>query len=140
MAPSGAAGAAGAATAGTPRERRRLARERRTIAAMIRLYCRDHHAAAAGLCGSCAALDAYAGARLDHCVYGPAKPTCSNCPIHCYRRDMREAIREVMRWAGPRMLARHPVLAISHLLDGRRAAPGRPAPRHQTGSVSGAGG
>ncbi len=124
MARSGTAG-----TAGTLRERRRLARERRTIAAMIRLYCRDHHAAAPGLCGSCAALDAYAGARLDPCVYGPAKPTCANCPIHCYRRDMREAIREVMRWAGPRMLARHPVLAIAHLVAGRRRAPERPARR-----------
>jgi hypothetical protein len=104
----------------------RLWREQRTIAAMIALYCRGHHrerVGRRGLCAECAALDAYAAQRLDRCVFGPEKPTCFNCPIHCYKRDMREAIREVMRWAGPRMLRRHPVLAILHVLDGRRLPP-----------------
>lgn len=107
---------------GMLRARWRLRRERRTIAAMIAIYCRDHHSAG-GPCASCAALDAYAGERLDRCVYGLEKPTCVNCPIHCYKREKREAVREVMRYAGPRMLARHPFLAITHLLDGRRPAP-----------------
>jgi hypothetical protein len=102
----------------------RLKRERRTIAAMIAIYCRDHHRGR-GLCVACAALDAYAGERLDRCVYGLEKPTCVNCPIHCYKREKREAVREVMRYAGPRMLARHPILAITHLLDGRRPPPER---------------
>lgn len=108
-------------------DRWRLARERRTIHAMLAIYCRDHHGAA-GLCAACAALGAYADQRLDRCVYGPAKPTCVNCPIHCYKREMREAVREVMRYAGSRMMLRHPVLAIAHVLDGRRAAP-QPVPR-----------
>jgi len=100
----------------------RLRRERRTIAAMIAIYCRDHHHAG-GLCGACAGLEAYAFERIDRCVYGEEKPTCVNCPIHCYKREQREAVREVMRYAGPRMLRRHPVLAIMHLIDGRRPAP-----------------
>ena len=33
---------------------------------------------------------------------------------------MREEVREVMRHSGPRMLRRHPLLAVAHLLDGRR--------------------
>lgn len=109
-------------------QRRRLRRERRTIALMIARYCRDHHRGGdtGALCPDCAALDTYAGERLKRCVFGPAKPTCANCPIHCYKRDMREAIRQVMRYAGPRMLARHPLLAIAHLMDGRRPAPDRP--------------
>jgi hypothetical protein len=112
-----------------PRSRSRLARERRTVAAMIAIYCRHHHGGR-GLCAACAALDAYATQRLDRCVYGAAKPTCANCRIHCYRREMREAIRDVMAFAGPRMLARHPVLSVFHLLDGRRHAPhGRPRAR-----------
>ena len=102
--------------------RLRLRRERRTIAAMIAIYCRDHHHGR-DLCPSCAALNGYASERLDRCVYGPEKPTCVNCPIHCYKREKREAVREVMRYAGPRMLTRHPFLAITHLLDGRRPAP-----------------
>jgi hypothetical protein len=31
---------------------------------------------------------------------------------------MREKIKEVMRYAGPRLIYRHPILAIRHLLDG----------------------
>jgi hypothetical protein len=111
------------------REARRLARERRTINAMIAIYCRDHHQRR-GLCVACAGLAEYAGARLDRCPYGTAKPTCVNCPIHCYAQRMRDAVREVMRYAGPRMLRRHPVLAIAHLLDGRREAPPTPGTRH----------
>jgi hypothetical protein len=104
--------------------RSRLERERRTIAAMIRLFCRDHHHAA-GLCDACADLDAYASKRLDLCPYGPGKPTCVNCPVHCYQPRMRESIRDVMRYAGPRMLRRHPFLALAHLIDGRRPPPER---------------
>jgi hypothetical protein len=35
-------------------------------------------------------------------------------------------MRTVMRYAGPRMLWRHPLLAVAHLIDGRRPAPPRP--------------
>ena len=69
----------------------------------------------------------YATRRLDRCVFGDDKPTCANCAVHCYNAPMREAVRNVMRYAGPRMLLRHPVLAIAHLRDGRRPAP--PLPR-----------
>ena len=34
----------------------------------------------------------------------------------------RERAKEVMRFSGPRMLLRHPILAILHVLDGRREA------------------
>jgi len=88
---------------------------------MIAIYCRDHHHAHAP-CEQCAGLEAYALERIDKCVYGAEKPTCVNCPIHCYKRDRREAVREVMRYAGPRMLRRHPILALMHLIDGRRPA------------------
>lgn len=74
------------------------------------------------MCAECAALAGYARRRLERCVFGDAKPTCANCVVHCYRADMRERVREMMRWAGPRMLLRHPVLAIRHMIDGRRPA------------------
>ena len=78
------------------------------------------------LCAECAGLQDYARKRLASCTYGPGKPTCVNCPIHCYGRRQREAMRAVMRYAGPRMLWRHPLLAVAHLIDGRRPAPPRP--------------
>jgi len=107
---------------------RRLAREEKTIAAMIALYCRDHHAGDSaavasggdGLCPECAELLDYARLRLEKCRYGADKPTCANCETHCYKPAMRERVREVMRYSGPRMLKRHPVLAVAHLVDGRK--------------------
>ena len=99
----------------------RRARELKTIVAMLRMYCRAHgHQERAPLCASCNELLEYASRRLERCVFGDAKPTCTNCLVHCYSADQRERIRIVMRWAGPRMLFRHPVLGILHLIDGRR--------------------
>ena len=108
------------------REHRRLRRERKTVRAMVGLYCSNHHGTR-GLCGDCSELASYADRRLDLCPYGSDKPSCTNCPIHCYRPDPRVKMREIMRFSGPRMLVRHPWLAIMHLLDDRRAAPPRPS-------------
>jgi hypothetical protein len=130
----------------TRRPPRRLAREEKTIATMIGMYCRDHHGAAGrpgdaepgpsgdgpgrqgvsgGLCEECSALLEYARARLDHCPYGLDKPTCAKCTTHCYKPAMREQVRAVMRYAGPRMVKEHPLLAAAHLTDGRRKTPTR---------------
>ncbi|NPV05926.1 MAG: nitrous oxide-stimulated promoter family protein [Syntrophaceae bacterium] len=109
----------------------RIAREIKTLGAMIRIYCRGRHGSTGELCSQCAELRAYAERRLGKCPFGAGKPTCANCPIHCYRVDMREQVREVMRYAGPRMIWRHPVLAALHLVDGRREAP--PLPARRTG-------
>lgn len=107
---------------------RRRARELETIEAMIRLYCRGHrHPREGRSCAECAALLDYATRRLRRCVFGDAKPTCANCLVHCYTVDMRERVRTVMRWAGPRMLYRHPLLAVRHMLDGKRPALQLPA-------------
>jgi Nitrous oxide-stimulated promoter len=107
----------------------RLARELKTIRAMARIFCRKHHGRASdGLCVDCEALLDYATRRLDRCVFGDDKPTCVNCTIHCYSEAMREDVRAVMRYAGPQMVWRHPVLAIAHLRDGRRPAPALPTP------------
>ena len=102
---------------------KRLARERKTIEAMIRCYCRDQHNAASGLCAECQQLFDYAGMRLERCRFGTEKPTCANCPVHCYQRARREQVKVVMRYAGPRMLWRHPILSLYHWLDGFRQAP-----------------
>jgi len=100
-----------------------LVREFRTISKMVGIYCRDHHGGTArALCGDCRGFLDYAERRLDKCPYGDDKPTCANCPIHCYKPVQRELAREIMRYAGPRMMLRHPLLAISHLIDGRRKA------------------
>jgi len=120
----------------------RRARELKTIAAMVRMYCHGHgHGRAydAQLCAECGVLLEYATRRLERCVFGDAKPTCANCTVHCYNAGMRERVRVVMRWAGPRMLLRHPILGILHQLDGRRPAPRlppKPVPRRAESSTA----
>ena len=93
----------------------RIARgEKKTIEAMVRVFCAGHHGAR--LCPECAALLAYAQSRLDRCPFGEGKPTCADCAVHCYKPAMRARVRDVMRFAGPRMLWRHPWLALGHAI------------------------
>ena len=99
-----------------------LEREFLTMTRMVGIYCNDHHGRGTELCEDCARFLDYAEVRLDKCPYGEDKPTCSNCPIHCYKPEQRELARQIMRYAGPRMLLKHPILTISHYLDGRRRA------------------
>ena len=101
----------------------RIERESKTVAAMIHLYCRLHHSTKKTLCPECAELLAYTQERLDKCPFQEGKTTCARCPIHCYRPAMRERIRTVMRFAGPRMLFRHPILTLWHFIDLLRKEP-----------------
>jgi hypothetical protein len=97
----------------------RLQREYKTVAAMISIFCKSHHKLH-DICGDCRELRDYALERLEKCPFGDDKPTCAKCPVHCYKPIMREKIREVMRYAGPRMIYRHPIMAIRHLFDRKR--------------------
>jgi len=104
-------------------EKNRLDRELLTISKMVDIYCGSHHdGASEALCASCQEFMDYAELRLHKCPYGEDKPTCANCPIHCYKPGRRAQARAIMQYAGPRMLLRHPLLAIAHKLDGRRKA------------------
>lgn len=100
----------------------RRMRELKTIEIMVRMYCQHHHRGAP-LCVECAELFDYAQRRLQRCVFGDAKPNCAKCVVHCYNAAMRENIRVVMRWGGPRMLLRHPILGIRHLIADHRPVP-----------------
>jgi hypothetical protein len=108
---------------------RRIGRELKTVRVMIGLYCRDRHGGGAELCGECRALWEYARGRVERCPFRADKPTCLNCAVHCFEAARREKIRVVMRYAGPRMLRRHPVLAILHLLDGKRRPKSKTRPK-----------
>jgi hypothetical protein len=103
-----------------------ITREQRTIDYMVQIYCHGKHGTAGEICADCVALHSYAMDRLERCVFGTDKPTCRRCPVHCYKPAMREAIRGVMVYAGPRMLRSHPILAIRHLLEDRKPARDRP--------------
>lgn len=88
--------------------------EKLIVRDMITLYCRNvHHSKE--LCDECRALADYAEERSDHCPYMAEKSFCSQCKTHCYKPMMREKIRQVMRYAGPRMIFHHPIAALRHL-------------------------
>lgn len=93
---------------------RKLQHERRIVADMIALYCRKKHSTRE-LCDDCRALTEYADCRTLACPKMAEKTFCSQCKSHCYRQDMRERIREVMRFAGPRIIFHHPIAALRHL-------------------------
>ena len=105
---------------------KRIKRERETVEIMIGIYCHHHHGRhGKGLCPECSELLKYVDARLSHCPHGANKPTCRMCPIHCYSKDMRERIVEIMRYSGPRMLFLHPLTALRHLFSESLAKAGR---------------
>jgi hypothetical protein len=95
----------------------RRKRESVIVQAMIKMYCKANHNSKGPLCEECDSLSKYAEKRLLSCMYGERKPVCKHCPVHCYSPVMREQMRRVMRWAGPRMIFRNPVFAVLHIID-----------------------
>lgn len=95
-------------------------KEQRVVEEMIDLYCRKNHrdkrSGKKEMCPECRTLADYAKARSEHCRFMEQKTFCVNCKVHCYKPQMREEIRKVMRFSGPRMLLYHPILAIWHLI------------------------
>lgn len=92
-----------------------LEKERKTIGTMIKMYCKNIHNPQSEFCEDCLELFKYANKRLDYCQFGENKPTCEKCPVHCYKPEMREKVRKVMRYAGPRMIYTHPIMGFRHL-------------------------
>lgn len=99
---------------------RKRQREKEMVSQMIALYCRKKHGSKGGLCPECAALEQYAHQRSEHCPFMENKTFCSNCRVHCYKPEMREQIRQVMRFSDPRMMFHHPIMAIRHLIESKK--------------------
>lgn len=96
---------------------KRIDKEQKTIGVMIQIFCgANHKTDRKCLCPACTELLDYAKERLNKCPYGENKGACSKCKIYCYKPDVRKHITEVMRFSGPKMVRKHPLLAIDHLL------------------------
>ena len=95
----------------------RILKEKIVVRRMIQIYCQHHHSTTnKKVCEECFSLYLYACYRLDRCPFGSQKGICKNCTIHCYKPDMRQQIRQVMRYSGPRMLWHHPISALRHFI------------------------
>lgn len=100
----------------TDKKRRK---EQRVVEEMIRLYCRKNHPGyneSSTMCRECRKLSDYAKQRSEHCPFMEHKTFCANCKVHCYKPEMREQIRKVMRFSGPRIILYHPAMAVWHLI------------------------
>lgn len=93
----------------------RVDHEKQVIKLMIEIYCRKKHKGNNKLCGDCQKLLDYAHFRLSHCRFGDDKTTCGKCKIHCYKKDMREKVKDVMRFSGPRLILYKPIELIKHM-------------------------
>ncbi|MCR5698145.1 MAG: nitrous oxide-stimulated promoter family protein, partial [Treponemataceae bacterium] len=96
-------------------------REQYIVCEMINLYCRKNHKnlyqkKTKKMCPECSALADYAVKRSQNCPHMKDKTFCSNCKTHCYSPEMREKIRTVMRFSGPRIMLYHPILATKHCI------------------------
>ena len=95
----------------------RIEREKQTIKLMVEIYCKKKHGTKGELCAECQEFLEYAHKRLSFCKFGEEKSTCSRCPIHCYKKDMKETAKEVMKFSGPRMLLYKPSEVVRHALN-----------------------
>lgn len=95
----------------------RLQREQQTVETMIYIYCKSNHHTEKVPCDKCYELIHYAKDRVEHCQFGENKSICGKCKRHCYKPQMRQEIREVMRTTGYKMLYKHPVMLLHHVVD-----------------------
>lgn len=96
-------------------KKNRIDFEKDALRQMIFIYCKGQNHGKP-LCDDCQILLDYALQRLDACKFGNDKMFCSKCTVHCYKPVMRDRIKKVMRYSGPRMLYHNPLLALRHLL------------------------
>jgi len=92
----------------------------KTLEKMITLYCRLKHGNKVEICDECSEVLKYAHSRLQSCPYKENKPECKNCNTHCYNEIMREKIRGIMRYTGPRMLIYSPVDYFKHVMRSKK--------------------
>lgn len=98
-------------------------KELKVLLAFVRLFCRHKHQAASqspilvpaelssasrrpvSLCPECQGLVEHAIQKRRKCPLDP-KPSCKHCHIHCYSKEHRARIREIMGYSGRKMILR----------------------------------
>ncbi len=116
------------------RRGKKLRHDLRVLATFIRIYCDALHRDVARepvtlrtcnieaicggsvrLCAECRKLLQHAFVKRMACPLDP-KPACKHCPTHCYVPAYRARIREVMRFAGRRLVRSGRLDYLWHLL------------------------
>ena len=85
-------------------------KEKEVVGLMIDIYAKGHK----GLKEECRELKEYAFKRVDLCPFMETKTFCSNCKVHCYEKDKRIMIKEVMRYSETRKQLQQQLLVIKN--------------------------
>ncbi|MFX0547729.1 nitrous oxide-stimulated promoter family protein [Hathewaya histolytica] len=101
----------------------RINKQKKVIKIMVEFYCKKKHNTMGELCDQCEELLEYAYLRLGKCRYGNNKPNCDSCKTHCYKKEMKDRMTEVMKYSGSRMLLHNPKIVIAHFIDGFKYKP-----------------
>lgn len=99
----------------------------RVIGKFVEVYCSGKHRDAvckavilpAGLderimCRECASFLEYAISKRLKCPLEDEKPACKHCRVHCYDTARREKVREIMSYAGRKLMMRGRVDYLWH--------------------------
>ena len=103
----------------------RVHREAVAIGYMIVIFCTGRHQPVDKLCEECRQVLDHVKQAVELCLYKEDKPVCGKCATNCYNPAIKQKLQLIMRYAGPRMMVHHPVLALRHCLDALRAPPKR---------------
>ena len=93
----------------------KIEKEKKTMALMMKIYCKKKHKHKDCLCEECQELLDYAHKRLDNCRHGEHKSFCAHCKTQCYKKDMKARVKEVMKFSGPRLIFYCPGQVIKHM-------------------------
>lgn len=97
----------------------KIKHEKNIVNKMINIYCngkKHKDKNYNNLCINCNNLLEYSEKRVEKCPFLKKKTFCSLCPVQCYKKEMQNKIKKVMRFSGPRLLLHHPVLTIKHFI------------------------
>lgn len=95
----------------------KIEKEKKIIKLMIEIYSKGHDKKILEQNNEMLELLNYAWQRLDKCPFKDEKKFCSKCSIHCYQPEMRKKVKEVMKYSGPRLVFKHPILLIKHVFQ-----------------------
>ena len=90
------------------------------VETMIKIYCDgncNRPSSEDPLCSDCRALLDYSQNRLEKCPKGDRKTSCGRCDTPCYSEPHKSKIKQVMKYAGPRMAFKHPIKTVKYVID-----------------------
>ena len=95
-------------------------REKRTVALMIRLYCRKKHGTKKIFVPNAKHFRSMRCSAVINAPLWKPRPFALTAVCIVTSRKCVKKIREVMRFSGPRMILHHPVMAVRHVIESKK--------------------